>query len=171
MDKNAPVLLADASGLVAILVFLLGAVAFLLLPIMLGRFMRPDRPNAEKNAPYESGEAPEGFAHGRFNLRFYMVALLFLLFDVELVLLYPWATVYADAGLIAANGKLWGWLGLIEIVVFVALLGFGLAYAWANGYLVWVKPKTAVADVERPLPTSVYQAVNARVSTISKVKK
>lgn len=132
-----------------------GGMAFLGVALGLAWLLSPSRPNAVKNMPYESGEKPVGSAHGKFDLRFYAVALLFLLFDVEIVLLYPLATVYGDVKL-NAMGKLWGWLGLAEMVVFITVLALGLAYAWARGFLSWTKHLPAAPEVEKPLPTDAY---------------
>ncbi|MFO0973484.1 MAG: NADH-quinone oxidoreductase subunit A [Phycisphaerae bacterium] len=98
------------------------------------------RHGAVKDTPYESGMEPIGDARGRFNVRFYLVAMLFLLFDVELIFLYPWARVFFDSatgsggGAIAGAGKsflLW------EMVVFLAILMVGYVYAWRRGIFRW----------------------------------
>jgi NADH-quinone oxidoreductase subunit A len=76
---------------------------------------------------YESGVPPIGHARERFSIKFYLVAVLFILFDIEVVFLYPWAATFGRLGL----------LGLVEMLVFVAILVLGLAYAWAKGALEW----------------------------------
>ncbi len=123
------------------LLFILAAFAFIGGILLFGKLLRPDRPNEEKLTTYESGEEPVGNANIQFNPRFYVIALIFVLFDVELVLLFPWATVFGQATLIAETDGLWGWFTLTEAFIFVGVLALGLAYAWAKGYLDWEKPQ------------------------------
>lgn len=126
--------------------------------------IRPSRPNVEKLATYESGEEPEGSAWGQFNVRFYIVALVFILFDVELVFLFPWATVFAEKALIDATDGMWGWFAFVEMTIFVAILGLGLAWAWARGLLDWVKPEPVVKHQHSPVPRSLYEQINKTVA-------
>lgn len=107
---------------------------FLLLGILLpvgaltfGRFLRPNNPSAEKQSTYESGVEPQGVSWVRFNVRYYMFALLFVIFDVESLFLLPWAVVFDRLGLFA----------LIEMVIFIILLLVGLIYAWRKKVLEW----------------------------------
>jgi NADH-quinone oxidoreductase subunit A len=123
---------------------------------LVARLIRPHRPNPEKLATYESGEEPVGAAWGQFNMRFYIVALIFLLFEVELVILFPWATVFSRASLIEATNGLWGWVTLIEMTLFILVLALGLAYAWVNGYLDWVKPNPKTTEYKSPVPKEMY---------------
>lgn len=145
-----------------LLLFILGAFAFIGLVLFVARLLRPDRPNVEKNSTYESGEEPIGNANVQFNIRFYVVALVFVLFDVELVFLFPWATVFGQERLIRETGGLWGWFALTEAVLFVVILGLGLAYVWAKGYLDWVKPQPKVPTIETQVPTDLYSKVNEK---------
>lgn len=92
-----------------------------------GRFLRPHNPTSEKMTTYESGVDPIGESWIRFNVRYYIFALLFVIFDVETVFLYPWAVAYEHLGLFA----------LIEMLIFVALLLVGLIYAWKKKVLKW----------------------------------
>ncbi len=98
----------------------------------------------------------------QFNIRFYVVALVFVLFDVELVFLFPWATVFGQARLISETDGAWGWFALTEAVLFVVVLALGLAYVWAKGYLDWVKPQPKVPTVETKVPADLYEQVNRR---------
>ena len=150
------------SGFGIILLFILAAFAFVGGVLFVARLLRPNRPNVEKNSTYESGEEPAGNANVQFNIRFYGVALVFVLFEVELVFLFPWATVFGQARLIRATGGLWGWFALAEAVLFVLMLGLGLAYVWAKGYLDWVKPQPTVPTVETKVPTALYKQVNEK---------
>ena len=146
------------------LLFILAAFAFIGGILLFGKLLRPDRPSEEKLTTYESGEEPVGNANIQFNPRFYVIALMFVLFDVELVFLFPWATVFGQATLIAETDGLWGWFTLAEAFIFVAVLALGLAYAWAKGYLDWEKPQPIIPKVDSPVPPELYQRVNERYS-------
>ena len=102
---------------------------FILVSLVFGKTLRPHLPTPEKNAPYECGEVPVGNSWVQFDLRFYIVALVFLVFDVEVALFYPWATVYQ-------NNKL---PALLDMLVFFAILLVGYVYLWRFGYLDWVR--------------------------------
>ena len=145
-----------------LLLFILGAFAFMAIVLFVASLLRPNRPNVEKNSTYESGEERVGNANVQFNIRFYVVALVFVLFDVELVFLFPWATVFGQARLIKETGGLWGWFSLTEALLFVGILALGLAYVWAKGYLDWVKPTPKVPTVDTKVPKNLYQQVNEK---------
>lgn len=110
-------------------VFLAGA-AFLLVggTLALSRLVRPKRPSAEKLLAYESGVDPVGTSWSQSQIRYYIFALLFVMFDVEAVFLFPWALRLEE----------FGTFGLIEMFVFVLILILGLVYAWRKGVLRWV---------------------------------
>ncbi len=148
-----------------ILIFIIGAIVFFLVAMFTARLLRPHRPNPEKLTTYESGEEPLGNAWGRFHVQFYIVALVFILFDVELVFLFPWAAVYGDHSLNAATNGLWGWFTLSEMFAFVAILALGLAYAWVKGHLDWVKPQPKPTSFESKVPAALYEQVNDRYSS------
>ena len=97
-----------------ILVFIIGGLLFTGLALLVGRMVRPRRPNPEKLSTYESGEDPVGGAWIQFNSSFYVIALIFLLFEVEVVLFFPWAVVFDDAQLQQQTNNQWG-LSLIHI--------------------------------------------------------
>lgn len=90
--------------------------------------LAPHRPGTTKNDPYECGESTIGTARMQFNVGYYLFALLFLVFDVEAVFLYPWATMIRECGV----------AGLVEVFIFIGILIAGLAYAWRKGALEWV---------------------------------
>lgn len=90
-------------------------------------FVRPKRPGQERRTTYESGMEPIGGAWIQFNIRYYMFALVFVVFDVETVFLYPWAVAFSRLGLLA----------FIEALVFIAILVIALVYAWRKGALEW----------------------------------
>jgi NADH-quinone oxidoreductase subunit A len=145
-----------------ILLFILGGLVLLGTVLGIGRLLRPDRPNPEKNSTYESGEDPVGNANVQFNVRFYIVALIFVLFEVELIFLFPWAVVFGNEDLIAQTNRRWGWFAMAEMTVFVGILILGLAYAWAKGYLDWVRPEPLPSRVDSPVPADLYEKLNAK---------
>ncbi|NID11596.1 NADH-quinone oxidoreductase subunit A [Fibrivirga algicola] len=149
------------------LLFILAAFAFIGGILLFGKLLRPDRPSEEKLTTYESGEEPVGNANIQFNPRFYVIALIFVLFDVELVFLFPWATVFGQATLIAETDGLWGWFALTEAFIFVAILALGLAYAWAKGYLDWEKPQPKVPTIDSPVPMTLYQQINDKYERVT----
>jgi NADH-quinone oxidoreductase subunit A len=114
-----------------IFIFLLTAVFFVVAVVFTAKLIRPAKPTKEKLFIYECGEDTIGSPWVKFNIRFYVVALIFLIFDVEVVLLIPWALVYKEFGL---GGFLVG-------AVFLFLLGLGMVYEWRKGDLEWAKPK------------------------------
>lgn len=109
-------------------IFALVAVAFVAITLAIGSLLRPKHPYANKLAPYECGEIPVGEGQIRFHIRYYIFALVFLVFDVEIIFLYPWAVVLEGLGL----------FGLAEMLVFLGLLVVGLVYAWRKKVLRWV---------------------------------
>lgn len=117
-----------------ILMFFVGAFGFVFVSLTLGRFFRPDNPYPDKAEIYECGERPIGPAWMQFNPRFYLIALIFLIFDVEIAFVFPIATVFKSA---IARG--YGAVAFIELFVFMAILLLGLAYVWLKGDLDWVK--------------------------------
>jgi NADH-quinone oxidoreductase subunit A len=146
------------------LLFIVGGLLFILITLFVSRLIRPNRPNPEKLATYESGEEPITSAWTQFNIRFYIIALIFILFEVEIVLLFPWSTVFADKKLMEETHGQWGWLAATEAVIFIAVLGLGLAYAWVNGFLDWIKPDPRPTKFESPVPRSHYDNINQKYS-------
>src|SRR4030042_4943134 len=124
-----------------IFVFILTAAFFVVVAIYVARLLRPKRPTFEKLTTYEGGENPEGSPWVKFNIRFYVVALIFLIFDVEVVLLIPWALVYQDYGI----------AGFAVGAIFLLLLGLGMAYEWRKGDLEWDRPKPIPPTLKKVL--------------------
>ncbi len=151
----------EVSGFGTVLLFLVGGVGFVLVTLLVGKILRPSRPNEEKNTTYESGEEPVSTAWNIFNARFYIIALIFLLFEAEMVFLFPWAIVFGDKEMIANTDGLWGWFSLIETFVFIGILALGLAYVWANGMLEWVKPKPKNSEYKSKIPSDAYKHLKA----------
>ena len=113
-----------------IIIFIVLAVVLIGLPLVLQYILSPrHNKGGEKLTSYECGEIPEGSAWVQFNIRFYVIALIFLIFDVEIVFLFPWAVVYQELGILA----------FIEAFLFVLILVVGFVYVWAKGDLDWVK--------------------------------
>jgi NADH-quinone oxidoreductase subunit A len=102
---------------------------FVFFTLLFSLIVSPRKPNQEKASTYECGERILGPAWVQFNIRFYVIALIYIIFAVEIAVLFPWAVVY----------KSLGWVGFIEMFVFVLLLLVGLAYLWYHGDLDWVK--------------------------------
>lgn len=153
---------ATISGFGEVLIFIIGGLAFLAGGLLTAWIVRPSRPNQEKLTTYESGEEPLGNARGRVNIRFYLIALIFLLFEVEIVFLFPWATVFGDKELIETTEGVWGWYTLIEMFVFIGILALGLAYAWVKGFLDWPKPEVNKEEIHSPVPDSLYDQINKK---------
>lgn len=153
-----------------ILLFIVGAMVFVTVTLLMAGLIRPNRPNPEKLTTYECGEDPTGTAWGQFNPRFYIVALIFILFDVEIVFLFPWATVFGQRELIESTNGVWGWFALAEMFIFVAILALGLAYAWAKGFLDWVKPHVERPEFKSPVPKALYKQLNERNSRKAKAE-
>jgi NADH-quinone oxidoreductase subunit A len=145
-----------------VLLFLVGGALFIIVTFLVSKFIRPNRPNSQKLATYESGEEPTGTAWTQFNIRFYIVALIFILFEVELVFLFPWATIFARKELIAETNGQWGWFSLTEMVIFILVLALGLAYAWVNGLLDWIKPEQKESDFKSVIPKEFYDDINSK---------
>ena len=116
-----------------ILVFILIGMVFGIAPIISGMVLAPHRPNSEKSSPYECGF--EAFADTRmkFGVRYYLVAILFILFDLEVAFLVPWASIFKEV----VHTDSLKWFGFIEMLVFLAILTVGYIYAWAKGALDW----------------------------------
>ncbi len=160
-----------------IVLFGIVAVLNLLVPLLIGRCVRPKLPTPEKDAIYECGEPTIGSSYIQFDLRFYVVALLFIVFDVEVAFFFPWATIYggaaqlADTRLVdmartetsarlldlpisetmpisAETGYLIGVTGLLDVLVFFGVLLVGFAYLWKRGDLDWIRAYTLSQPAE-----------------------
>ena len=110
-----------------ILVFIILGILLGLVPITVGSILGPKRPTEEKNSPYECGFEPFGNARMKFDVRFYLIAILFIIFDLEIVFLFPFAVIFDSIG----------WLGLYAMGLFLLLLLIGFIYEWRKGALEW----------------------------------
>jgi NADH-quinone oxidoreductase subunit A len=115
-------------GKIAILVFFLAGAALILIANSLSNLISYKSDNPDKREPYESGMKTIGPTWIRFRVGYYLFALIFLIFDIEIVFLVPWATVFKSIG----------WVAFVEILVFLFILGLGLIYAWKKDALKWV---------------------------------
>jgi len=173
------------------LVFSVVSVAALLAPLLLGYLVRPKLPTPEKDAAYECGEPTIGSSYIQFDLRFYVVALLFIIFDVEVVFFFPWTLVFGSAmqladqrlddvtrvqlserllgtspGLLTSETAIsaqqaltLGWTGLVDLLLFFAVLLVGFAYVWKRGDLDWVHAMSEKAKQSRPSRVTIDEPV------------
>jgi NADH-quinone oxidoreductase subunit A len=112
---------------IPILIFVLVAVAFGVVTLLFARLIAPQRYGRVKLEPYECGIEPATDARDRYSVRYFLVAMLFLIFDVETIFLYPWAVIVEELA----------WFGFVEMVVFLFILVVGYFYAWREGALEW----------------------------------
>ncbi len=142
-----------------VFICLVGGSALVLFILFLGKLIAPNHPTQQKASTYECGEVSQGSAWIQFNPRFYVIALVFLLFDVEIVFIFPWTTVFGSAELIHSDSR-WGWYTLAEMFVFVGILVVGLVYVWKKGDLEWIRPLPKVATIKGVVPMDVYERLN-----------
>ena len=116
------------SGYVPILIFLAIAIAFPIVAILAAKLIRPSNPSVTKLEAYECGIKAASDARGRYTVRFYIVAILFVIFDVETIFLFPFAVRYRS----------FGWFGVAEVAIFLAILAVGYIWAYKKGALEWV---------------------------------
>ena len=132
-----------------ILLLIVIAVLFAGGAVLLSSVMGPRRPTPVKLEPYECGIAPVGLARDRVSIKFYLVAMLFIIFDIEIIFLFPWAVIFRELG----------WFGFFEMGCFMLVLALGLAYVWRKGGLEWDelehragRPGRAASGTERAAP-------------------
>jgi NADH-quinone oxidoreductase subunit A len=114
-------------GWLSILIMIALGAGFALFSVILSNLLGPSKPSVEKSAPYECGMPAVGDARERQSIKFYLVAMIFLLFDIEVAFLYPWAMALRDLG----------WPGFVQVVLFMVLLLAGYVYVWRKGALDW----------------------------------
>lgn len=186
------------------LVFTVVTIGFLLAPLLIGRLVRPRIRTAEKDAAYECGEPSIGSSYIQFDLRFYVVALLFIIFDVEVVFFFPWASIYGNAIQLAdpqlsdplfpqfkgtwialseqllslAPGSLTtgidpktaltlAWAGVVDVLIFFAVLLVGFAYVWKRGDLEWVRTLSQQSKIGPSRATGSSGVRERRPQTVS----
>ena len=117
----------DISQYLPVLLFILVGVAVGIVPQILGYILGPNKPDSAKNSPYECGFEAFEDARMKFDVRYYLVAILFILFDLEIAFLFPWAAALKEVGL----------LGFFEVLAFLAIVVVGFVYMWKKGALDW----------------------------------
>lgn len=148
-----------------VFVFIITGAVLVSVILFLSRLLSPRNPNPDKLSSYECGVPPSGDSWVQFNTRFYVIALVFLLFDVELAFIFPVAGVFSDAGLIATDHR-WGWLTLGELFAFITILFLGLVYVWNKGDLDWIKPVKRKLSSGVNIRASLYDRINAEVYVV-----
>jgi NADH-quinone oxidoreductase subunit A len=118
-------------GWLSILIMIALGAGFALVSVVLSGLLGPKKPSPEKSAPYECGMPAVGDARERQSVKFYLVAMIFLLFDIEVAFLYPWAMALRDLG----------WSGFVQVLLFMGLLLAGYIYVWRKGALDWGNEK------------------------------
>jgi NADH-quinone oxidoreductase subunit A len=151
--------MGQSSGLDYILIFLAAGVGFIILTLIISRLISPKNPNPEKNQVYESGEEPIGTYWPSISNGYFVIAILFILFEIEVILLFPLAVIYGKTISHYELVLLWS-----AISGFLAVLVVGLVYAWANGHLDWMKPRPTKTDIKGAVPQERYNAFNQRVN-------
>ncbi len=116
-----------------ILIFMLIGIAFGVVPVALGWAVGPNNPDSEKLSPYECGFEAFEDARMQYDVRYYLIAIIFILFDLEIAFLFPWATIFKEI----AQTETIKWFGFVEMLVFIAILVVGYVYAWLKGALEW----------------------------------
>ena len=127
LGKSFTSLYTRMQGWLSILIMVALGAGFALISVLLSSVLGPRKPTPEKSAPYECGMPPVGDARERQSVKFYLVAMIFLLFDIEVAFLYPWAMALRDLG----------WPGFFQVVLFLVLLLAGYIYVWRKGALDW----------------------------------
>ena len=123
----------DLQQYLPVILFIVVGVVIGVAPQLMGYFLGPQRPDPAKNSPYECGFEAFEDARMKFDVRYYLIAILFILFDLEVAFLLPWATIFKEI----AQADAVRWFGFIEMLVFIAILVVGFVYAWVRGALDW----------------------------------
>jgi NADH-quinone oxidoreductase subunit A len=142
-----------------VLIFLITGLIAVGLAFGVNKLIAPHKPNPEKNSSYECGEEAIGGSWFQFNSRFYVIAIIFLLFDVEMIFVFPWAITFSDKELIAVDNR-WGWLTFTEMLIFIGILLLGLVYVWRKKDLEWIKPTIFIPETDSGIPINAYQIIN-----------
>ena len=127
-------------GFYIVLLFIITGSLLVGVALLVSRILQPRKSYPQKYIPYECGELPKGEAWIQFNNRFYVIALIFIIFDVEVLFLFPWGVVFDKLGMVA----------FVEMMIFIAILLVGLAYVWAKSDLNWIKPNPQLAHLAKP---------------------
>ncbi len=162
-------MLCSVSTFGLVLLFLIIGAFFALIALSIGKFFRPNNPTKEKLSTYECGEETVIGNWGKFNIRFYLIALVFVLFEVEIIFLFPWAKVLMDSKLETIENN-WKIYAFTEGLLFIFVLMAGLAYLWRNNLLDWQfdflskDEKINKKEDNEVIPDALYQKINTRYS-------
>jgi NADH-quinone oxidoreductase subunit A len=138
LAQNVPVFADPRSAWTPVVVLLVIAIGFAIVNVIASVIIGPSREGDAKSTTYESGMTPVGDTRRRFNVRFYVVAMIFLVIDVEIIFFYPWATIFSPfTGSTNPAHAGFGGVLLVEILIFVALLLLAYIYAWGKGVFRW----------------------------------
>lgn len=134
-----------------VFIFIIVGILFVAVSLFLARLIRPAKPNVVKLSNYECGEEPIGHSWINFNVRFYIIALIFVIFDVEAVFLFPWAVVFKSTG----------WIAFWDILIFIVILLAGFAYVWGMGDLEWIKDIDNLKESEENRDVKVRESISS----------
>ena len=151
--------------LLTVTIFITFGAVFVLANLVAGAFARPSIPNPEKAMVYECGEPSIGSSWVQFDLRFYIVALVYLIFDVEVALFYPWAVAFGSASSMTEAGFALRQTALVDMLFFFGVLMVGYAYLWKFGYLDWVG-SVATTSVKATYKPGIDLRKEARVDRV-----
>ena len=151
--------------LLTITIFVALGAVFVLLNLMVGALVRPHVPNVEKSSVYEFGEPTIGSSWVQFDLRFYIVALVYLIFDVEVALFYPWAVAYGNAANNPEGAFALRQTALVDMLFFFGVLIVGFAYLWRFGYLDWVR-SAATTSIKAQYKPGIDLRKEARIDRV-----
>lgn len=154
-------LLLVINSQILILLFVATGVLFITGGILASILLSKSNPGDEKNAIYECGEASTGNAWLQFNFRFYSIGLIFIIFDVEILLLFPWASAFNSVILKSFTEK-WTSFAFWEVTVFLFFLLPGLLYIIKNKDIDWIKPKPSINVIQTKIPAELYQSYNKK---------
>ena len=140
-----------------LILFTLGGLAFACTGIYGLKMLRPQSLGKSKHIPYECGEDPIGSASTLFSVKYYLIALLFVLFEAELLFMLPWAKIMQS---IQVQHPAWTWIVFGEISLFILVLCLGMAYAWKKSQSHLFHTSTSIQDLPTKVPEYLYQAVN-----------
>jgi len=142
-----------------VLLFIITGSLFVGVALFVSKLIRPDRPNATKLMTYECGEVPFGDARVQFNNRFYIIGLMFLIFEVEILLLFPWAVVFKEVG----------WFAFIAMFVFVFLIFIGFIYELGKGHLKWDIPAPIIPGYTKGVGVIINRNSSKETDTAQKI--
>ena len=149
-------------GYEIILLFIIGALCFAFSMLLISKWLRPHKPTEDKLATYESGEEPMDHPWGVFNIRFFIIILVFVIFEAEIIFLFPWAVIFGDKNLIKESNHLWSQFSLVEVFLFIGILAVGLGYVWKNRMLEWIIPQQKPINFVSPIPKKIYKQFNEK---------